>query len=66
MASYKKQGQCNVVKRNQIWKNQQNGRTGQIVGKASTGGKVWIMNIGRKSHHVNEGTLLKFFVLIER
>lgn len=66
MASYKKVGQCNIVTRGQYWKNIQNGRIGQVVKKANGGGgKVWVMNIGRKSHHINEGTLLKFFILIE-
>lgn len=62
MASFKKAGQCNIVKKGQIWKNTQNGRFGEIVRKGSRG-KEWIMNIGKKSHHVNEGTLLKCFEL---
>lgn len=60
MASYKAQGGANVVKLGQYWKNTQNGRIGLITKKAG-GGKDWLMAIGKKSHHVNEGTLLKIF-----
>lgn len=61
MASYKKAGNANIVAKNQFWKNTQNGRIGFIAHKGSRG-KEWIMTIGKKSHHVNEGTLLKLFI----
>ena len=63
MASFKKKGQCNIVRIGQCWKNQQNGRIGTIVHRGQRG-KEWVMVIGKKSHHVNEGTLLKFFARI--
>jgi len=63
MASFKKNGQANTVKKGQVWRNIQNGRIGEIRGKTK-GGKSWNMNIGEKVHHVNEGTLLKFFELL--
>jgi hypothetical protein len=63
MASFKKAENCNKVNRGQLWKNHQNGRIGKIVHRGQRG-KEWIMLIGKKSHHVNEGTILKYFILI--
>lgn len=63
MATYKAAGKCNTVRLGQTYKNHQNGRVGVIVARGK-GGKTWIINIGKKSHHINEGTLLKFFVKI--
>lgn len=63
MASYKKLGQCNIVKIGQLWKNQQNGRVGEITHRGSRG-KEWIMTIGKKCHHITEGTLLKYFEIV--
>lgn len=63
MATFKKEGQCNLVRKGQLWRNEQNNRVGTIVAKGK-GGKQWIMLIGKKTHHVNEGTLLKLFSLL--
>jgi len=63
MASYKKPGDANIIKKGQLWKSKQNGRILEIVKKTTgpSGGKHWLMLCNKKTHHVNEGTILKFF-----
>jgi len=65
MASFKKKGQCNIVRIGQIWKNKYTGRVCKVL-KKGKGGKNWIVDSGSDSHHINEGTLLKFFEMVNK
>lgn len=60
MASYKKKGSCNIVALRQGWKQSRTGRVWEVVQKGKRG-KDWVLSGGKMSHHIGEGTLLKFF-----
>ncbi len=64
MASYKKKGQCNIVRKGQRWKSKERGQICVVVAKGKRG-KEWIVSTTRDSHHINEGTLLKYFELVK-
>jgi hypothetical protein len=60
-------GQLSVaikIKRNSIWKEKEGKKVIQLVGKA-TGNRHWttrrLDKKGQSSHHIHEGTLLKFY-----
>jgi hypothetical protein len=58
-----------MIKKNQIWKSKTSNKTIRIVQKWSkSGNKHWVVeDVNRKncSHHIHEGTLLKFYELLE-
>jgi len=54
-------GDAMKIKRNQKWKSKTTGRTLIIINRA-TGNRHWTIKTDTgKSHHIHEGTLLKFY-----
>jgi hypothetical protein len=54
----------NIVTRGQMWKSKDSKVVLEIVGKA-TGNRHWTCRSNnKKSHHIHEGTLQKFYELV--